>query len=95
MDIQPAWAGITVTVILAAGAFALYIIRGEIARGPKGAQPRNGGTGWIDVHSKLDTVISRQLEVVDDIRYLRERVDRHIDTHDHHNPTPHPRRTTD
>ena len=45
-------------------------------------QPKNGGQGWIDVHNKLDTVIVRQGEVVDDVRYLRERIDHHIDNHD-------------
>ena len=42
-------------------------------------QPKNGGQGWIDVHNKLDTVIVRQGEVVDDVRYLRGRLDHHID----------------
>ena len=42
-------------------------------------QPRNGGHGWDDVHSKLDTVITRQGEVVDDLHYLRGRLDHHID----------------
>jgi hypothetical protein len=46
-------------------------------------QPRNGGHGWDDVHSKLDTVITRQSEVVGDLRYLRGRLDNHIDGHDH------------
>ncbi len=95
MTFEPAYVGAGLTAVIAAGAFAVYIIRGEIARGPKGAQPRNGGTGWSDVHVKLDTVLTRQLEVVEDVRYLRERVDRHIDTHDHHNPTPYRRRQTD
>lgn len=42
-------------------------------------QPQNGGTGWGDVHSKLDVVITRQGEVVEDLRYLRGRLDNHID----------------
>ena len=46
-------------------------------------QPRNGGHGWDDVHHKLDTVITRQGEVVEDVRYLRGRLDSHIDGHDH------------
>lgn len=75
--------GLIVTSVIAAGAFALYIIRGEIAKAGKDRQPRNGGTGWIDVHYKLDTVIDRQSEVVADVRYLRERIDRHVDEHDH------------
>jgi hypothetical protein len=44
-------------------------------------QPRNGGRGFDDVHNKLDTVITRQGEVVSDLRYLRGRLDDHIDTH--------------
>jgi hypothetical protein len=44
-------------------------------------QPKNGGQGWIDVHNKLDTVIVRQGEVVDDVRYLRKHLDDHIDWH--------------
>ena len=81
MEYVPA-IGVGVTVMVAAGAFALYVIRGEIARGPKNAQPRNGGTGWIDVHSKLDTVLTRQTEVIDDLSYLRGRLDHHIDNHE-------------
>lgn len=42
-------------------------------------QPQNGGTGWRDVHNKLDVVITRQGEVVEDLRYLRGRLDNHID----------------
>lgn len=42
-------------------------------------QPENGGKGWRDVHSKLDVVITRQGEVVSDLRYLRGRLDNHID----------------
>lgn len=42
-------------------------------------QPQNGGTGWRDVHNKLDVVITRQGEVVEDVRYLRGRLDNHID----------------
>jgi len=92
---DPAVIGLVITVTIAAAAFALYIIRGEIAKAAKDRQPRNGGTGWIDVHYKLDTVIDRQAEIVDDVRYLRDRIDRHIETHDHHNPTGFHRRVTD
>jgi hypothetical protein len=79
---DPALIGIGVTITIAAGAFALYIIRGEIAKAGKDRQPRNGGTGWIDVHHKLDTVILRQTDVIADVTYLRARLDQHIDHHD-------------
>lgn len=44
-------------------------------------QPRNGGKGWQDVHTKLDTVITRQGEVVSDLSHIRTRLDEHIDWH--------------
>jgi hypothetical protein len=37
-------------------------------------QPQNGGSGWRDVHHKLDTVIERQAHIAD-------RLDAHIDWH--------------
>ena len=95
MELDPAVIGVTVSVVVAVGAFFLYLVRGEISRASKERQPRNGGSGWLDVHHKLDTVIERQAEVVEDVRYLRARVDRHIEGHDHHNPTGLYRRKTD
>jgi hypothetical protein len=44
-------------------------------------QPKNGGHGWDDVHHKLDTVITRQGEVISDLSHMRTRLDEHIDWH--------------
>lgn len=57
-------------------------IKDAVTDAAKDLQPKNGGHGWDDVHSKLDTVITRQGEVLKDVQYLRERIDGHID-HDH------------
>ena len=81
MDIDPAVVGVTIAALGLAGGFALYIIRGEIGRATKDIQPRNGGKGWSDVHYKLDTVIDRQADVIDDVKYLRARLDDHITDH--------------
>lgn len=72
--------GLALSVLIAAGAFALYIIRGEIARASKDVQPRNGGNGWQDLHDKVTLLVDRQGDIVDDVRYLRVRLDTHIDT---------------
>lgn len=95
MDNIPAVIAVTLTGVAMLGGVMLYVIRGEIGKATANLQPKNGGTGWSDVHTKLDTVIVRQAEVVEDVRYLRERVDRHVETHDHSNPTPYRRRSTD
>jgi hypothetical protein len=58
-------------------------IKSAVTEATAQIQPKNGGKGWQDVHSKLDTVIDRQAEVVDDVRYLRGRLDSHIDGHHH------------
>jgi hypothetical protein len=82
MESAPAIIGVTLTGVAMLGALLLYIIRGEITKAGKDRQPRNGGTGWIDVHHKLDTVIIRQSDVIDDVAYLRKRLDQHIDHHE-------------
>lgn len=88
MDNVPA-VGLAVSVLIAAGAFALYIIRGEITRAAKDVQPRNGGTGWQDLHDKVTLIVERQGDmferqgdIVEDVRYLRKRVDDHITNSD-------------
>jgi hypothetical protein len=95
VDSIPAVIAVTLTGVAMLGGLMLYVIRGEISKATKDLQPRNGGTGWSDVHVKLDTVIDRQAEVITDVTYLRERLDRHVDSHDHTNPTNNFRRATD
>lgn len=82
MNLDPASIGVSFTGLVLLGSVALYVIRAEIrkAKNPD-PQPKNGGTGWSDVHSKLDTVIDRQVEVIDDLGYLRKRIDGHIEWH--------------
>lgn len=57
-------------------------IKAAVVFAAKDLQPKNGGTGWKDVHNKLDVVLDRQGEVLSDVQYLRARIDNHID-HDH------------
>jgi hypothetical protein len=95
VDNIPAIIAVTLTGVAMLGGAMLYVIRGEIGKATKDLQPKNGGTGWSDVHHKLDTVLHRQGEVIEDVQYLRERIDRHVDSHDHTNPTNNFRRSTD
>jgi len=79
----PAYVGVILTGVAMLGALMLYIIRGEIAKATRYLQPRNGGEGWSDVHDKVTTIVERQTDIIDDVRYLRTRIDQHIDGHDH------------
>ena len=83
MDNIPAVVGVILTGVAMLGALMLYVIRGEITKATKYLQPRNGGEGWSDVHDKVTIIKDRQTELVDDVKYLRTRIDRHIDDHDH------------
>ena len=81
----PAYVGVILTGVAMLGGLMLYIIRGEIAKATKYLQPRNGGEGWSDVHDKVTLIVNRQsdmfdrqADIVDDVKYLRTRVDEHI-----------------
>lgn len=49
-------------------------------------QPRNGGGGWSDVATTVKQIASQQADAAADLLYLRGRIDRHIDSHDHNGP---------
>ena len=83
MDNVPAVIAVILTGTAMLGGLLLYVIRGEIRTATKYLQPRNGGEGWSDVHDKVTTIVERQTDIIDDVRYLRTRIDRHIDDHDH------------
>ena len=83
MDNVPAVIAVILTGTAMLGGLLLYVIRGEIHTATKYLQPRNGGEGWSDVHDKVTLIVERQTEIVDDVKYLRTRIDRHIDDHDH------------
>ena len=87
MDNVPAVIAVVLTGTAMLGGVMLYVIRGEISKATKYLQPRNGGEGWSDVHDKVTLIVERQGDmferqgdIVDDVRYLRKRVDDHITT---------------
>lgn len=65
-------------VIVMAG--LLYLIRAEIAKtkADLATLRPNGGSSMAD---KVDTILQRQGEVIDDLAYMRRRLDAHIDWH--------------
>jgi hypothetical protein len=90
VDNVPAVIAVILTGTAMLGGLLLYVIRGEIRTATKYLQPRNGGEGWSDVHDKVTLIVNRQSDMferqgdlVDDVKYLRARIDRHIDDHDH------------
>lgn len=67
-----------VAVVALAG--LLYLIRSEIkkAQADLSTLRPNGGSSMAD---KVDLILTRQSEVIDDLNYLRGRIDSHIDWH--------------
>lgn len=58
----------------------LYLIRAEIAKTKADLatlRPNNGSS----IADKVDTILARQGEVIDDLSYLRRRLDDHVDWH--------------
>ena len=55
----------------------LWLIRTEVLRTRNEFRP-NGGSSMRD---QVDLIVRRQGEVIDDLSYLRNRIDNHIDHH--------------
>lgn len=67
-----------VAVVALAG--LMYLIRSEIkkAQADLSTLRPNGGSSMAD---KVDLILTRQSEVIDDLNYMRERLDAHIAWH--------------
>ena len=88
MDIDPALIGITVTVLIAGSAFALYIIRGEIKKNTVTTDLTHAQTipnHGASLRDAVDRIEKRIDGVHADVIYVRDRVDRHVEGHDHDN----------
>ena len=86
MDFDPAAIGVTVTILIAGGSFALYIIRGEIKRNTTVTDMTHAQTipnHGASLRDAVDRIEKRIDGVHQDVIYLRNRVDRHVDDHDH------------
>ena len=86
MNLDPAAIGITVTVLGAAAAFALYVIRGEIKKNTVVTDLTHAQTvpnHGASLRDAVDRIEKRIDGVHEDVIYVRARVDRHIDDHDH------------
>lgn len=44
-------------------------------------QPQNGGTGWKDVHNKIDGIAEQVGTLVERQTYISDRIDSHISWH--------------
>jgi hypothetical protein len=86
MTLDPALIGIAVTVVIAGSAFGLYIIRGEIKRNSVVTDATHAQTvpnHGASLRDAVDRIEKRIDGVHEDVIYLRNRVDRHVDDHDH------------
>lgn len=85
MDFDPAAIGVTVTILVAIGAFALYIIRAEIKKNTVTTDLTHAQTipnHGASLRDAVDRIEKRIDGVHEDVIYVRGRVDRHIDDHD-------------
>lgn len=85
MDFDPAAVGVIVTILIAVGAFALYIIRGEIHKNTITTDLTHAQTipnHGASLRDAVDRIEKRIDGVHEDVIYVRGRVDRHIDDHD-------------
>lgn len=95
---EPSEVGVIIATVVALLGGLMYLIRAEIRKGNDVADESlaqmvpNHGASLRDAVDRIEGHIG---ELRQDVGYLRERVDRHVDTHDHVNPTPHRRRRTD
>lgn len=76
LDEPGEWSAL-ITIVGSVMAALLWIIRTEIMRTRKEFRP-NGGNSLRD---QVDLIVRRQGEVIDDLGYLRGRIDHHIDHH--------------
>lgn len=69
---------LSIVVILLGG--VLYLIRAEIRSRTEQIQPwKNGGKSLPDLHKKLDQM---HAGLLDELGYVRKRLDHHIDNHE-------------
>jgi hypothetical protein len=96
--IEPSAVALFTAVMVPLLAGLLYIIRAEIRKNSVVTDATheqvipNHGTSLRDA---IDRIEKRIDGVHEDVTYLRDRVDRHVDSHDHANPTGRYRRSTD
>jgi hypothetical protein len=96
--IDPSVIAIITAVAVPVLAGLLYIIRAEIRRNTVTTDAThdqmipNHGTSMRDAVDRIENTIH---DLRGDVAYLRDRVDRHVDSHDHANPTGRYRRSTD
>jgi hypothetical protein len=96
--IEPSAIAVLTAVMVPLVGVLLYVIRAEIRKNSAVTDAThdqvipNHGTSLRDAVDRIERRIDG---VHEDVTYLRDRVDRHVDTHDHANPTEHYRRSTD
>lgn len=75
------WSALATIVTLVMAAL-LWLIRSEILRTRNEFRPNGGGS----LRDQVDLIVKRQGEVIDDLGYLRGRLDQHIDHHNDGRP---------
>ena len=75
------WSAV-VTIVGAVMAALLWLIRSEVQRTRKEFRPNGGGS----LRDQVDLIVKRQTDVIDDLGYLRNRLDQHIDHHNDGRP---------
>lgn len=81
LDETGEWSALATIVTLVMAAL-LWLIRTEILRTRNEFRPNGGGS----LRDQVDLIVRRQADVIDDLTYLRGRLDTHIDNHDDRSP---------
>jgi hypothetical protein len=77
LDETGEWSALLTIVGVVLGAL-LWLIRTEVMRTRNEFRPNGGGS----LRDQVDLIVRRQSDVIDDVTYLRARLDRHIEHHE-------------
>lgn len=76
LDETGEWSALATILTIVLGAL-LWLIRTEVLRTRNEFRPNGGGS----LRDQVDLIVKRQGDVIEDLTYLRTRVDHHIDNH--------------